>query len=1033
MYIFDIWREHTMTFLRVKKLVTGVLCFALFMSIVPLNASETVCADTFISFDDDNPVAHNEFRSVEDYEYNAEANALAQWPGHSNIEITFTNTGDETIHDWYFTFDFNYEIENPYNCYIVEHDGNLYTIGNNDWNQDILPGQTVTIGFTASSDDGSDIEEEPTFFLLNTKTISLQDSDLSWSFEQYSDWTTGFSGALILTNNSEEQIRDWAITFDSNRPITQVDAAVLSSNDGNTYSITNDGNNQNITAGQSYRIELQGGEHDPLEALVLTNYTVTSRAVAYTLDEDNNGNGVADVREIDFGGIVTVVPTATLTPVPTATSTPVVTNTPSPTTVPTINPTSTSTPTPIVTVTPTASVTPIPTAVPTGIPDEIDYEKDSDSDGLSDYFEEYLGTDINNPDTDSDGVSDYYEIMLSTDPLDPHSNGNSDYDLDGINNAQELELGTNPKNPDSDFDGLSDYDEIYILGTDPKSYDTDDDGMNDYNEIQLGSNAVSPDSEIKRYQSLEFEPSGDLTLTGVIKVTVSGYISGAMSENTTIIDIYQKDLQTSSIEALVGDPVNIETSGEFDSMRITFKYSDNLNENNLRIMWFDEENCEYVVLKNYTINKSSNTISVTTNHFSKYMLIDEGVWVESWAASMSTTSNTSALARSYSLSGYKYDMGRLQDSDSDGLPDSFEKNGMITNTGNIIYTDPNDPDTDNDGLLDGYEMGELCLTETIFDRSPFWNYISAWYAGYGYRCDEYVYYKMISNPTMFSTDIDCEGDGEDKNPLTPKQDIIYILYQDDDGLNEHDSQLFCDTYKKQGLNCKLVGFNGSTDFIEKWNDIGKRMTNSNALSADDDYYNVTDVVIVAHGIEDQLLLGNGECIIPICEDASAYSNCIDITSLSDKNIERLHLRVCLVGAIYRATCWPNLPMDFIITFPGIKQVYAFDCSLTVCDDFGNNKYSLLGVTNSSFVLELIPGMEVPIAFLRDQDIYQQCRYYREGEYEFRGCIFHEEIDGISIICENCYSNDYYLSFIDREGNKEYMQPEFISYFDPILE
>ena len=67
MYIFDIWREHTMTFLRVKKLVTGVLCFALFMSIVPLNASETVCADTFISFDDDNPVAHNEFRSVEDY------------------------------------------------------------------------------------------------------------------------------------------------------------------------------------------------------------------------------------------------------------------------------------------------------------------------------------------------------------------------------------------------------------------------------------------------------------------------------------------------------------------------------------------------------------------------------------------------------------------------------------------------------------------------------------------------------------------------------------------------------------------------------------------------------------------------------------------------------------------------------------------------------------------------------------------------------------------------------------------------------
>ena len=86
-----------MTFLRVKKLVTGILCFALFMSIVPLNASETVCADTLISFDDDNPVAHNEFRSVEDYEYIAEANALAQWPGHSNIEITYERTDDSTF------------------------------------------------------------------------------------------------------------------------------------------------------------------------------------------------------------------------------------------------------------------------------------------------------------------------------------------------------------------------------------------------------------------------------------------------------------------------------------------------------------------------------------------------------------------------------------------------------------------------------------------------------------------------------------------------------------------------------------------------------------------------------------------------------------------------------------------------------------------------------------------------------------------------------------------------------------------------
>jgi hypothetical protein len=42
----------------------------------------------------------------------------------------------------------------PYNCMVLEHEGALYTIANNDWNQDIRPGDTVTIGFTTSSDDG---------------------------------------------------------------------------------------------------------------------------------------------------------------------------------------------------------------------------------------------------------------------------------------------------------------------------------------------------------------------------------------------------------------------------------------------------------------------------------------------------------------------------------------------------------------------------------------------------------------------------------------------------------------------------------------------------------------------------------------------------------------------------------------------------------------------------------------------------------------------------------------------------------------
>lgn len=40
-------------------------------------------------------------------------------------------------------------------------------------------------------------------------------SDLSYRYEEYSDWTSGFVGALILKNNSSSTIRDWTITFNS--------------------------------------------------------------------------------------------------------------------------------------------------------------------------------------------------------------------------------------------------------------------------------------------------------------------------------------------------------------------------------------------------------------------------------------------------------------------------------------------------------------------------------------------------------------------------------------------------------------------------------------------------------------------------------------------------------------------------------------------------------------------------------------------------------------------------------------------------
>ena len=525
---------------RCLRVLVCVLCASIIITFIPLNLGKTVRADTTISYAGDNPTSDCSYRSVEEAYFTAEVKTTNKWSGHSNIEITFKNTGTGTgtIHDWHFTFDFNYNIENSYNCRVIENKNNLYTIGNNDWNQDIQPGKSVTVGFTATSKDGSDIKDMPTFYLLNTETVMLKSGDLKCIYEEYSNWSSGFNGALILTNKTKETIRDWTITFGANRPIVQADSCAFADNSDGTYTITNDGNNQNIAKGQSYRIGIQGGENAPSIAFELTDFTPTAKKMALKLTDDKDKNGVLDVLEVDFNGAVTptgtptatptvtssptatnaptVKPTNTATPTatgtttvkPTQTSTPTATNTPTVkptqtstptvkptataaptiTNTPTVKPTNTATPTatatpkPTVTSTPTASPTPdvsvtptntvtstpTPTAEPTGIPDDVDYDKDTDEDGLPDDLEDYYGTDKNKKDTDGDGVNDYYELFLETDPLAKDDNGSKDTDNDGLTNAKESQMGTNPKNRDSDLDGLTDGAEVNLNGTDPQ-------------------------------------------------------------------------------------------------------------------------------------------------------------------------------------------------------------------------------------------------------------------------------------------------------------------------------------------------------------------------------------------------------------------------------------------------------------------------------------------------------------------------------------------------------------------------------------
>ena len=77
-----------------------------------------------------------------------------------------------------------------------------------------------------------------------------------------------------------------------------------------------------------------------------------------------------------------------------------------------------------------------------------------------------------------------------------------DTDGDGIVDADEMKLGTDWKNKDSDGDGLSDWDEIYQYHTDPTKTDTNGNGLSDYEEALVFGKDPAADLDMMRFEKL---------------------------------------------------------------------------------------------------------------------------------------------------------------------------------------------------------------------------------------------------------------------------------------------------------------------------------------------------------------------------------------------------------------------------------------------------------------------------------------------------------------------------------------------------
>ena len=308
--------------------------------------------------------------------------------------------------------------------------------------------------------------------------------------------------------------------------------------------------------------------------------------------------------------------------------------------------------------------------------------KDTDSDMLPDYIEESISSNPMLTDSDGDNLDDYYEVMVSfTNPVDTDSDDNlisddnEDFDNDGLTNFQEYLLSTSPWDNDSDKDTLDDGTEINTYSTNPLEPDTDFDGLDDADEVALGVLPNVPDTDedgildgdeyYSGYVSQDLT-SDDPKVSAVTGVEVELDCKGNADNCVNIENTYNVDMLSSDVVGIVGAPVNITSSAEFNTATITFTYDDtllnNTAEEDLIILWYDREKKEYVMLEDTVVDTVNNTVSCTTTHFSTYLVIDREIWLDSWREKIEYSRQPSVIETAYNI-GFVVDVSGSMNSE----------------------------------------------------------------------------------------------------------------------------------------------------------------------------------------------------------------------------------------------------------------------------------------------------------------------------------------------------------------------------------
>ncbi len=214
----------------------------------------------------------------------------AAWGAGFSGLIRVKNLSKKPLDGWNFQFRSAFEIKSLWNAQLKKA-GTLYQVGHLSWNRVIPAGGEVLVGFTASgtfeapsevSINGGDVDVKSP----EPEKTTWEGKDVTVTFKKASDWGTGYTAQMTISNRSKTTIAGWVVRFEMASAISSLWNGVWS-HQAASHQVKDAGWNTKIGPGQTITVGFWGSYEDEFSGP--TRVTLNGKSVVFETDSPVKG------------------------------------------------------------------------------------------------------------------------------------------------------------------------------------------------------------------------------------------------------------------------------------------------------------------------------------------------------------------------------------------------------------------------------------------------------------------------------------------------------------------------------------------------------------------------------------------------------------------------------------------------------------------------------------------------------------------------------------------------------------------------